>query len=372
MSLNYQIVTFAGNSTVSLFHEGQAYIASDKHPSYEKIVAGVKAGDASVVDLFDIAGTINRQFKRLSGRFTVENGRILLDGDPMENAFTRKVLAVLESDSDDWLPLVKFGENILQNPSEYSRSQLFDFLEHNDFAINQDGLIVAYKGVYDATGEVNGGKTHRSGRSGATPVSVNDGEAKTGYVYQSLGDTVSMARSLVDDNSGIHCSTGLHISNYEYALSYGQVQWVVLVHPANVVSVPNEAGFHKIRCCAYQSIAVADRQHTEPVIHTEPVSPVEEAPVVAESTLEVENQSAAAKAGLVPGRLVSLRNYVWANMDGEQVYDREYFINREIYLGSYGHVADNQRGAASTHNVKVEFSDGDWTVWVHPSSLRTV
>src|SRR5688500_17758771 len=99
--LNYQIVTFADKSTVSLFHNGKAYIANSDHPSWDRIEAGVKAGDESVVDLFDVGATVNREFQRLSGRYTVENGVVKLDGDPMDNSFTKKVLEVLKSGEDN-------------------------------------------------------------------------------------------------------------------------------------------------------------------------------------------------------------------------------------------------------------------------------
>jgi hypothetical protein len=259
--LNYQIVTFGGSSTVSLFHGGQAYIANDSHPHWDKIIAALLAQDESVVDLFDLADTVGRKFQRLTENITVENGVICLYGDPVDNSLSRKALEFLEAGVDDWKPLVNFYENCLSNPEQESIDQMYRFLSHNNFAITEDGLIVGYKGVYKADPQEAdnvGGRQYRSARSGASPVSVNDEEPKAGYVYQSVGDTVSMARSLVDNNRNQACGQGLHVSTYQYAKSYGDGVVEVHFHPRDLVSVPNEVDFHKCRVNRYTITRVVD------------------------------------------------------------------------------------------------------------------
>lgn len=75
-----------------------------------------------------------------------------------------------------------------------------------------------------------------------------------------LGHVVSMPREKVDSNQHHTCSTGLHVGakgwlerNY-----YGSVGMKVLVNPADVVAVPPEDNYGKMRTCAYYPISVID------------------------------------------------------------------------------------------------------------------
>lgn len=75
-----------------------------------------------------------------------------------------------------------------------------------------------------------------------------------------LGHVVSMDRAKVDSNQHHTCSTGLHVGakgwlekNY-----YGAVGMKVLVNPADVVAVPPEDNYGKMRTCAYYPISIIE------------------------------------------------------------------------------------------------------------------
>jgi hypothetical protein len=58
-----------------------------------------------------------------------------------------------------------------------------------------------------------------------------------------------MARDLVNDDRNSACSVGLHVGTFGYAESFAEQMLVVLVDPADVVSVPTDSNAQKMRVC---------------------------------------------------------------------------------------------------------------------------
>jgi len=69
-----------------------------------------------------------------------------------------------------------------------------------------------------------------------------------------------MNRSEVDDNANNRCSHGYHVGALGYAgpggwyNSRGDRVLICKVNPADVVSVPNDHSFQKLRCCYYEPV----------------------------------------------------------------------------------------------------------------------
>lgn len=114
--------------------------------------------------------------------------------------------------------LINFANKLADNPSNRAVNELYDFLEAADIQINEDGDVVCYKKV----------------RSNFTDVF-------TGTFDNSVGQTVSVPRNMVDENSNQTCSYGLHVCSRSYLGSYpGEKVMQVLVDPADFVSIPND------------------------------------------------------------------------------------------------------------------------------------
>ena len=285
-NLRYNLVRFEDEATLTVFFEGQARVANDSHPYWEEILKGVTVDDdPAVLDLFDLTEVVSDKFQRLSERVTAHSGRIFFDGDEIDNSLTRKVSEFLVQKLDDWKPLVAFMEKVFTNPEVHSREQLFDFLAHNAFSITSDGDIVGYKGLYSEgsygyESKPAGWESHkyRSAHSGTDTVTV-DGVANTGYVWQSDGSVVEMARSAVHHDPATGCSHGLHVSNYQYASGYGDVTMMVYVNPRDVVSVPTEHDWQKVRVCRYVNAGLVTGPAESALVVTEPEDAlVEDAP----------------------------------------------------------------------------------------------
>lgn len=176
----------------------------------------------------------------------------IVHGDPVEETVFTTVLR-LARENADLAPLGKFLSRLDRNPSEASRSQLFGWLKAGGFTITTDGLIVGYKSVR---------RDGLSAHTGGEPVTVvrQDGstETVTGRVPYPVGATVWMARNLVDNDRHSACSVGLHVGTFGYAENFSTQMLVVLVDPADVVSVPVDHNAEKMRVCRLHVAALHD------------------------------------------------------------------------------------------------------------------
>lgn len=264
MSINHSLIRAEnGQQFITVFANGVVTPpVDDSHPNFKAIVGACVASmqgetvDAqAVLDLFDVAAVIQREFERLSERVTVEHGQVMFDGDPAPEGLSKQIIRFMDEDAD-FQPLVNFMENMGMNPNDHSRQQAWDWLNQHDFTLTTDGDVVAYKGVYN---DGNGG--YRSGHRGNA--FVNDEPVVNDYVPNSVGDTVTMPRSEVAHDPAQACHRGLHVGTYDYAQAYARGAMLrVIVSPRDIVSVPTDAHGAKIRVCRYTVDEIIDAPDT--------------------------------------------------------------------------------------------------------------
>ena len=76
-----------------------------------------------------------------------------------------------------------------------------------------------------------------------------------------LGEAVKMDRNLCDNNPSNTCSSGLHVGAPGYVQDFGGSDRYVLaclVSPTNVVAIPNDYHFEKMRTCEYYPFAICE------------------------------------------------------------------------------------------------------------------
>lgn len=214
--------------------------------------------NTGLIDLFNTAEAIARRFERLSDRFTIRNGKIHRDGDPLpkDDPWAQQVLRFFREGVDDWQPLIKFADKLDANPEPNSREQFFRFLSQYPVTITQDGDVVLYKGVNRRTLDDDADDYEFQSTSRGPDTIVDNEEQPAGYVKQAIGSIVEHPRKLVHMDPSLACSNGLHCGNYDYAKSFGTVVIRVLVNPRDVVNVPNHD--HKVRVCRYEILDVAE------------------------------------------------------------------------------------------------------------------
>ena len=82
----------------------------------------------------------------------------------------------------------------------------------------------------------------------------------TGKFRIRIGEPVTMDRSKCDTNQSNTCSRGLHVAGKAWLQSnyFGDTGLRVLVNPSDVVAVPPQDSYGKMRVCAYYPVAVVN------------------------------------------------------------------------------------------------------------------
>jgi hypothetical protein len=245
----YSLVDTGEQKFVTVFAQGKVLTADNSHPQFQEILDCLHYDDCgdAVVELFDLAIKVEREFAKLSERVAVKGGHVLFDGDVQDGSVETQIIKFMDEGKDDWKPLVKFMENIAANPNDHSREQLYDWLRTHDLNIDGNGSVVGFKGVSSSYTSLHPG-----------PAIVDGKQHTSGNVPNKIGSTVEIPRSYVDFDPGSACSTGLHVGTRNYAASYGPVLLEVRVNPRDVVSVPTDGGGEKIRVCRYYIAGLAN------------------------------------------------------------------------------------------------------------------
>lgn len=244
------------SSAFIVFADGTATVVPHTHPGYAQIVEALLA-DSSDEDrirrLADVKTGV-KAYLSLSERVTMRGKKVYFDGDRVRGPIVKHIIRMMRDDSPHAGALVQFLEKVSQNPSAYARDVLYNWLDARHFTITPDGDFIAYKGV---TGE---------GLSIIAGTARVDGVEVVGQIPNEVGSVVTMPRSTVDDGHHIACSTGLHVGTYDFAHDFSQGRVVtVKVNPRDVVSVPSDSGWQKMRVCRYLVLEVADAEISKPV-----------------------------------------------------------------------------------------------------------
>jgi len=238
---NYPYIV--SEDTATLLYEGKPYTLNSSHANFAPFKSALVEGDfETAINYLDI----KKQIKEFAdGELKVENGSVYYYGTQLHGKVVDKLLELLESGLKLGSPFVKFVKNLLDNPSNNSVEELYDFLSYKSLPIDDDGYVIGYKGVC-SDGWSKSGNTHTIVLQGE----VNE----RGQIMNRVGDTIEVQRRSVDDNRQNQCSHGLHIGSFDYAKSWASDGQLLLVrfNPADAVSVPQDAECQKLRVCKYE------------------------------------------------------------------------------------------------------------------------
>lgn len=226
---------------VVIFNDGRVRNVEHNHPQYaaiKEILDTDRTREDEVRTLIDsLEQNLNNRMVELTERISVANGHLVVDGDIVNNALSDHIMHMLDNGDDDYLRVVKFYENLLQNPSEQSRDQLFDWLTAvGMFSLDENGCVLGYKGV------THNNTSRQSGRA------YVQGELVRGRIPYEVGTVVTMPRSEVEDDPTVACAPGLHVGTFEYAQGWGDKVKLVVFNPRDAVSVPSRETA-KLRVC---------------------------------------------------------------------------------------------------------------------------
>ena len=260
MSISYTINQTADSATATvIFSDGAVKQIPSSHPRYADIVVALTAGGGANIDesvILDLVRPVlgaQKKLTRLSERVSYDGYNILFDGDAIDGALAEHIFRIIEEGGTEhaYKALVAFMEKLATNPSEDSRNSLYDFIQHWGITIDPDGDFYVYKGVNADGTSINSG------------FGIVDGVTMNGHLPNKPGSVIEIPRSMVDDNTSVACAVGLHAGSYDYASRFSQGKlYLVKVNPRDVVAVPKDHKFAKIRISRYKVVSETYAQTT--------------------------------------------------------------------------------------------------------------
>ena len=206
------------------------------HKFFDKILSLVKEGNIhNAFEYINVGDFIVSLSDNL--QINKDKKQLVFKGVPVKQ---HKLTSwILDASEEDRKSYVNFFERLSLNPSSDSINSLFDWVALNDIKLTETGMLIGYKAV-------NGDYTDK----------------RTGTFDNSIGSIVTEDRELVDTNRNNGCGRGLHVGSYKYAVAfmYNKGDKLIKVHvdPMDVVTIPHDCDYQKVRCCEYEVVADVD------------------------------------------------------------------------------------------------------------------
>lgn len=232
------------SSGLNMVLKGRPVSLSKTSLVYPDVVEYIKGNDEHDEDvLLDMMDSSKKLGDISDGNVTIKDDQVFYKGVFVENVLTEKLLGLIE-EGFDATPWVKFLDKLMENVGP-SRDSLFNLLEHHNTPITPDGNFIAFKRVRSDFRDIH-----------------------SGTFDNSPGKVVKIDRSKVDADSNRTCSHGLHACASEYLGSFyascdGYKVVMLEVDPRNVVAVPADYSFSKMRVCEYKVLCEVQPEDIE-------------------------------------------------------------------------------------------------------------
>lgn len=242
----HQILILPDSIVIAI--DGKPETITTSHPAYERIVQAIKDQDVKLA--YSLMRPREAIKKFASGLVDVSDNKVRWSGhDITGTSIAKRVMSLmLKGDYSNLDRLTKFMDKMFQNPSAalVQSGRIYEFMSYSDIEIDEDGDIILYKSVRG-----------------------NYMDKRSNTINNAPGTIVRMARSFVNDNNKDLCSYGLHVCSLAYLKQcFGSVGQRVVrckLNPKDIVSVTDDFGSSKIRCCEYLVLddytAEYNRQH---------------------------------------------------------------------------------------------------------------
>ena len=223
--MNYII----GNDSLTVYFKGNSYTVNKQSEIYPMVIDAInREDDVALASALDIRKTITESLQKLSDSVSISGSQIFYKEREITGLLSDRIFEVIRLGLDV-KPMVRFLENLMQNPSKRAVDELFGFMEACKLPITSDGHFLAYKRVKADYKDVH-----------------------SGMIDNSIGEVVEMQRNLVDEDKNNTCSYGLHFCSYDYLRHFGGDRIMVLkINPADVVAIPADYNNSKGRTCRY-------------------------------------------------------------------------------------------------------------------------
>jgi transcriptional regulator with XRE-family HTH domain len=199
------------------------------HPYFKRVIRALKRKEwTRVPKLLSIAQMIA---DKSYGNVEVRKDGLYYKGRSIDNSLTTRILQMIKENRSVG-HMLKFMDNLYQNPEEFAIHELYDWLNGCKLPITDRGTFMAYKRV---TREYK--------------------DCRTQSIDNSVGQIVFMKREDVCKDRTQTCEQGLHFCSIAYLPEYpGERIMMVEINPKDVVSIPDDYNFTKGRTWMYEVV----------------------------------------------------------------------------------------------------------------------
>lgn len=241
------IAFVTSRDSVAFSLDGSPVIIPKSHMNYFRILETLESGDLDAVR--PLLVSVKQAIADSSdGSITFVDDKLWFEGEELHTSMLPRIIGLIR-DGLNVQPLTNFLRNILDNPSQRAREELYAFMEVNNLPVTPDGYFIAYK-----------------------MVNADFTDIYTGTMDNSPGATPKMKRSDVDPDKDQTCSVGLHFAALHYVRngSYGSRDnghrlVAVKINPRDVVAIPSDYNNSKGRACQYLILRELDWDSCLPV-----------------------------------------------------------------------------------------------------------
>ena len=223
---------------INIVIDGKNYNIQASHPKFSDAITSIVNNDYDeFMNIVDPASKLSKLYASYEG-IEVKDGSLYVFEEQVHGVIAERILGLLNIGLD-CTNVFKFILKLNLNPSKRAVDELYTFLEHKHLPLTETGTFLAYKAV----------------RQDFT-------DKHTGKFDNSVGNVLEMPRNKVDDDKNVGCSYGFHAGTLAYATNFaGGNDRMVLVEidPADVVSIPTDCEFQKLRTCRYKVVAECER-----------------------------------------------------------------------------------------------------------------
>ena len=243
--------TITGSSITTIIN-GETFSIKAGAPNFMKVRAAILSADWAIIPglcqhgiaIADFVVEFNAANPQRAPQFIFKDNVLFYDDERLPNGLNKAILGWCERGNP--APFLKFWANANENPSNRSLTQMWDFMAKHDLAIDEEGYIIAKKGVDTGYLSLHSGP---KGKLNYTP-----------------GNFVAEPRNKISDDPRSACSRGIHVGGSQYVNTFGGQRILVRVHPKDVVSVPYDHSSAKMRVCAVTSLCDWDTKELPAVI----------------------------------------------------------------------------------------------------------
>jgi len=234
---------------VSMVLDGKPHIIPRTSGVFQQVVEAINNEDEDNLRLLLAPKAHIASFTE--GRIEFDGRELRFNGETIHNSIKDR-LHFLWTQGLNLKPLMRFLDNLMDNPSYRAVNETYGFLEACDLPITNDGCFLAYKMVRDSYMDIH-----------------------SGTMLNAVGTRVEVPRNQIDEDSNRTCSYGLHVCSQGYLGCYGSGRnssdrvLIVKINPADVVAVPADYNNAKMRVCGYDVVGECswedvglDRFHT--------------------------------------------------------------------------------------------------------------